>query len=300
MDTDKALIFDIKRDCSEDGPGIRTTVFFKGCPLSCIWCQNPEGKETHSELSFNISSCQPDQCGTPCINICPEKCLSLEQNKIQLNRSRCTECNQCSGVCPTGALETSGYWIGLHDLLYRLLIDKPFYQSSGGGITLSGGEVTQQMEFAHHLLKALKAEGIQTAIETSGFFNYRRFSELMLPWTDLIYFDLKLFDEADSRQYTGQKNRLILDNFSRLAKESQATLIPRVPLIPGITTNKKNLNGIASFLKHHGIDAATLLPYNPLWTDKVTKLAKHSQYHRTTFMTQKEKDQCVAFFEAPS
>ena len=296
----KALIFDIKRDCSEDGPGIRTTVFFKGCPLSCSWCQNPEGKDKKTRLSFNAVSCAPHQCAAACIDVCPEKCITLAQAKIVINRKTCTDCNKCSEVCPTGALETSGYWIGLHDLLYQLLIDKPFYNSSGGGVTLSGGEVTQQMQFVHHLLKALKAEDIQTAIETSGFFNYRRFSQLLLPWVDLIYFDLKLIDEAASRRHTGQTNRLILDNFSKLAESSHVPLIPRVPLIPGITTNKMNLSGIADFLNNHGVDAATLLPYNPLWADKLEKLGKSPQYQRTTFMTQQEKEQCVVLFQAPA
>jgi len=250
MKEQKALIFDIKRDCSEDGPGIRTTVFFKGCPLSCIWCQNPEGKEKRIENWSN----------------------SAES-------------------------ETVGYWISMDELLYRLLIDKPFYSSSGGGVTLSGGEVTQQLAFVHHLLKALKAEGIHTAIETSGFFNYRRFSELLLPWLDLIYFDLKLIDDAASRQYTGQGNRLILENFSKLIESASVPVIPRVPLIPGITTSEANLRGIADFLAAHNIDAATLLPYNPLWVDKVAKLGKTAQYQRTTFMTPQEKNQCVISFK---
>ncbi len=244
----RALIFDIKRDCSEDGPGIRTTVFFKGCPLSCSWCQNPEGKEGRVEHWADSA-------------------------------------------------ETVGDWISLDDLLYRLLIDKPFYHSSGGGVTLSGGEVTQQMGFVHSLLKALKAEGIHTAIETSGFFNYRRFSELLLPWLDLIYFDLKLIDDIESRQHTGQGNGLILANLSKLIESTSVPVIPRVPLIPGITTSEMNLRGIAGFLASHNIDAATLLPYNPLWADKAVKLGKKTDYQRSTFMTPQEKNQCVLSFQ---
>ncbi len=289
----QALIFDIKRDCSEDGPGIRTTVFFKGCPLSCVWCQNPEGKEKHTELSYNAAACHPDHCGMDCLDVCPEKCLSLLGGKVQIDRDICTACNKCSEVCPTGALEASGDWIGLDDLLYRVLIDKPFYRSSGGGVTLSGGEVTQQMEFAHYFLKALKQEGIHTAIETSGFFNYRRFSEKMLPWLDLIYFDLKLIDEAVSRKYTGQSNQLILDNFSKLVADGRVPVIPRVPLIPGITTSEENLQGISGFLADNGVDAATLLPYNPLWSDKAVKLGKMPKYQRNGFMTEQEKEACI-------
>ena len=298
MDSEQALIFDIKRDCSEDGPGIRTTVFFKGCPLSCSWCQNPEGREGHPELAYDGGRCRPSQCGTPCIEVCPENCLSLEQGELRLNRDSCTACNRCSAVCPTAALEASGYWIGLDDLIYRLLIDKPFYRSSGGGVTLSGGEVTQQMEFAHHLLIALKAEQIDTAIETSGFFNYRRFEELMLPWIDLIYFDLKLIDENESRVHTGQTNRLVLDNFVRLVQQSSVAVVPRVPLIPGVTTSERNLRGIADFLQQNDIDAASLLPYNPLWVDKAGKLARDVTYTRRSFMSEAEIQDCIEAMQA--
>jgi pyruvate formate lyase activating enzyme len=242
----RALIFDIKRGSSEDGPGLRSTVFFKGCPLTCVWCHNPEGMDR-----------QPS--------------LDLEDKPV-------------------------GEWIALDELLYRLLQDRPFYRSSGGGVTLSGGEPTMQMEFAGALLKALKAEGIHTAIETCGFFNYRNFSQQLLPWLDLIYFDLKLMDDTDSRRHTGQSNRLILDNFMQLAQQSAVPVIPRVPLIPGLTTTEENLQSIAKFLDANGISAATLLPYNPLWHDKAEKLGRASPYQRKTFMTQDEQQLCVASF----
>lgn len=245
----KALIFDIKRGASEDGPGLRTTVFFKGCPLSCIWCHNPEGIDPRPGLDIE---------GKP-----------------------------------------AGEQIALDELLYRLRQDRPFYRSSGGGVTLSGGEPTMQTEFAGALLKALKAEGIHTAIETCGFFSYRRFSEHLLPWLDLIYFDLKLMCDADSRRYTGQSNRLILDNFVRLAQQSAVPVIPRVPLIPGITATENNLQSIAGFLDANGISSATLLPYNPLWHDKAEKLGRVSPYQRKTFMTQGEQRICVASFYPP-
>lgn len=242
----KALIFDIKRGASEDGPGLRTTVFFKGCPLACQWCHNPEGMD------------------------------------------------RCPGFDSDG--KPVGEWIALDELLYRLRQDRLFYRSSGGGITLSGGEPTMQMEFAGTLLQTLKAEGIHTAIETSGFFNYRRFSQQLLPWLDLIYFDLKLMNDTESRRYTGQSNRLILNNFARLAQQSAVPVIPRVPLIPGITTTEKNLQSIAEFLEANRIGAATLLPYNPLWHDKAGKLGNVLTYQRKTFMTQDEQQICVANF----
>lgn len=243
---EQALIFDIKRDSSEDGPGIRTTVFFKGCPLACVWCQNPEGIENDLEY---------DRHGT-----------------------------------------TIGYRIGLDELLYRVRQDKPFYTSSNGGVTLSGGEPTRQMEFAHHFLKALKLDGIHTAIETCGLFNYKRFHSKLLPWLDLIYFDLKLIDDFQSRRYTGSSNRLILENFSRLASETKIPVIPRIPLIPGITDSSSNLEGLAQYLSRNGVTACTLLPYNPLWHDKLKRLGKKSAYQRANFMSPEEQTASINTF----
>lgn len=243
---DRGLIFDIKRDSSEDGPGIRTTVFFKGCPLSCIWCQNPEGKKFLPE---------PDVHG-----------------------------------------KRIGTWYSVEELMYRLLQDKPFFMSTGGGVTLSGGEATLQMDFAGKLLQALKREGIHTALETGGFFRYESFKKKMLPWLDLIYFDIKLIDEADSKQYTGRSNKRILGNFSRLLSDAEIPVIPRIPLIPGITTTKENLTGIAAFLNDHGIKTCELMPYNPLWLDKLQKLGITPRYRRTSFMTPAEQQACVDSF----
>lgn len=294
----KALIFDIKRDCSEDGPGIRTTVFFKGCNLACIWCQNPEGKEKHSELMYNWASCSANKDGAPCIDVCGEHCITRAGDKVIVDYGACTACGDCTDVCNADALQLSGYWISLDDLLYKILIDKPFFDSSDGGVTLSGGEVTSQMNFVHHFLKALKQQGVHTAIETSGFFNYEKFEKLMLPWLDLVYFDLKLIDEKDSLVYTGQSNKIIFKNFEKLVASRSVPVIPRIPLIPGITTTSKNLRGIASFLKKVDITEATLLPYNPLWTDKTTKLGKQTKYQRVTFMTPGEKKQCINDFQS--
>lgn len=235
----QALIFDIKRDSTEDGPGIRTTVFFKGCPLSCVWCQNPEGIERNPEYDRNG--------------------------------------------------DRVGYWIGLEELRYRVRQDQPFYTSSNGGVTLSGGEPTLQMGFAHHFLKALKTDGVHTAIETCGLFNYRRFHAELLPWLDLIYFDLKLIDDFQSRRYTGRSNGPILDNFSRLIAEAKIPVIPRIPLVPGITDRPANLSGLARYLASEGITGCTLLPYNPLWHDKLKRLGKTSPYGRATFMSCEER-----------
>ncbi len=242
----KALIFDIKRDSSEDGPGIRTTIFFKGCPLRCVWCQNPEGIDRNPGHSVD---------GAPV-----------------------------------------GYWITEDELLYRVAIDKPFYASSGGGVTLSGGEPTLQMDFIHGLLQRLRQEGINTALETCGFFNFRIFEQKVLPFVDVVYFDLKLFDDDISRRYTGQSNRPVLNNFSRLLEVSKAPVIPRIPLIPDITATPENLHSLAGFLHRHKAAVCTLLPYNPLWLDKIKSLGLTPSYHRRHFMAHNEQESCVRFF----
>jgi pyruvate formate lyase activating enzyme len=244
--TTRALIFDIKRGSSEDGPGIRTTVFFKGCPLACVWCQNPEGINHKQEIDLN-----GDEVGS---------------------------------------------WITLEELLYRVRQDKPFYDSSGGGVTLSGGEATLQLDFVHHFLKALKSDGIHTAIETCGLFNYERFKELALPYLDLIYFDLKLFDDFQSRRHTGCSNKTILKNFSRLISEAEIPVIPRIPLIPGITDTEHNLSHLANLLREQGVEDCTLIPYNPTWQDKLKKLGREAKYEHSTFLTPEETTASVRFF----
>jgi len=291
-----ALIFDIKRDCSEDGPGIRTTVFFKGCPLSCTWCQNPEGNNNTIQLSFNQQACQPKLCGVACVPVCEASCLQFHDNTLHVTNDLCTRCDHCFEQCPTAALTPVGYSITLSELLYRVMIDQPFYHATGGGITFSGGEATQQMTFIHFFLQALKTRDIHCALETSGFFHYPTFKEQILPYLDLVYFDLKLMDEQASIHYTGQSNRLILENFSHLAAEPDIQLMPRIPLIPEITTTQENLAGIANFLTKHGIHQANLLPYNPLWQDKTKRLNITPKYHRKSYMTSTEKARCIRYF----
>lgn len=287
-DTPKALIFDIKRDCSEDGPGIRTTVFFKGCPLSCIWCQNPEGTTRQPSVSFSEDLCHPEQCG-----LCPADCLAMTHSELEMFHGL-RENYQVK--CPAKALEIVGYWITLDELLYRVLIDKPFFQASGGGVTVSGGEATLQSGFLEKFLQGLKKEGVATALETCGFFNYPTFKKRILPWIDCIYFDLKLIDENSHRHFTGQSNKPILNNLLHLHKEAAIPVHVRIPLIPGITATKKNLSGIADFLKKNEIKAAYLMPYNPLWLDKLKKLGLTPKYENRHYMSEEELADCVADF----
>jgi pyruvate formate lyase activating enzyme len=181
------------------------------------------------------------------------------------------------------------------ELLYKVLIDKPFFAATNGGVTVSGGEATLQMSFVSLFLQQLREEGVHTAIETCGFFKFERFRELVLPHLDLIYFDLKLFDEEASYHFTGQSNRLILSNFDRLVKEADIPVVPRIPLIPGITDTRENLSSLAQFLRNCGVVDATLMRYNPLWADKLHRLGLVPRYQHPGCMSREGELACVQF-----
>ncbi len=292
----RALVFDVKRDSSEDGPGIRTTVFFKGCPLDCIWCQNPEGKSKTPGLFFDSSKCRPSECSTPCAGVCETGALRSVDGVLEVNREECTRCDRCFELCPTKALRPAGHWIGMSELLSKVLLDRAFYKSTGGGVTVSGGEATMQMDFLHSFLKELKREGIHTAIETSGCFDLAAFKERLLPYLDLVYFDIKLISESESRRYMGVSNKVILENFTGLIRDAKVPVIPRIPLIPGVTATEENLTGIAGFLREHSLKACSLMPYNPLWHDKAKRLGLEPLYGVRSFMSKAEEDECLGFF----
>jgi pyruvate formate lyase activating enzyme len=190
-------------------------------------------------------------------------------------------------------LEQVGQWLNVDELFYRVAIDKPFFDATGGGVTASGGECTMQMNFLHEFFKKLKAVGIRTAIETNGMFNFGRFTRLLLPWLDLIYFDLKLIDEAASIQYTGHSNRPILDNLQRLTETAEIPVKVRIPLIPNITATDENLRGIARFLREHRIKQVSALPYNPLWLDKLQRFGIDVEYRQSAFMSDAEIGHCI-------
>lgn len=265
------LILEIKGNALDDGPGIRSVVFFKGCPLACTWCHNPESKHTGMEIGFEAGTCVG--CDT-CIGVCPEKALSRE-NPFFIDRSRCTLCFQCTDVCPSGALSPIGSHMTVDEIVARVMPDKPFYDASGGGVTLSGGEPAMFTAFTGRLLQALKAEGIHTLVETCGFFDLNRFTETLYPWLDVIYYDIKLIDPEAHARHCGISNKLILENFKILhsrARDGGVPVVPRTPLIPGITDTPDNIRGIVDFLSACHVADARLLPYHPLWQEKNRKI----------------------------
>ncbi len=279
---DSSLIFNLQQFSTEDGPGIRTTVFLKGCPLRCPWCHNPEGLRPGPDLMWYDVRCLGLK---DCLKACPEKALNLGPEGMQIDRGRCTLCGKCRDACPTGALEIIGRCFTPEELVSELLKDQVFYQTSGGGVTFSGGEPMMQTNFLSQILPRCKEAGVHVALDTSGAVSWERY-EKILPWADLILFDLKLMDEERHRRATGLSNAMILENARRLAAAGKPMWI-RTPVIPGYTDDSENIRWIGDFIqealptvqrwdllaytnlgqpKYHRLDLPYLLETTPLLT----------------------------------
>jgi pyruvate formate lyase activating enzyme len=263
----RTLVLEIKGNSLDDGPGIRSVVFFKGCPLSCLWCHNPESKRAGVEISFQADECVA--CDT-CLEICSLDALSRE-NPFFIDRERCNFCFECADACPSGALARVGTEMSVETVVEKVIKDKPFYDTSGGGVTFSGGEPGLHLDFLSKVLSRLKKEDVHTLVETCGHFNLEKFRERIYPHTDMIYYDIKIIDESDHERYCGWGNRLILKNFVELHKQWQAGGVevrPRIPLIPGITDSTENIDAIISLFRQVGVVKTHLMPYHPLWQEK--------------------------------
>jgi pyruvate formate lyase activating enzyme len=270
-------IIDIKRFTVHDGPGIRSTLFLKGCGLRCAWCQNPEGLKNEVDLWYIETQCI--HCGV-CVSSCPIDALSIDENNhpfIQINRQRCTKCGICVTNCPTTALSFDGKTISAEDAAETLLRDIEFYQKSGGGITISGGDPLIQHGFALEILSICKTKGIHTAIETSLFGKWETLIQF-LPLTDLFIVDLKLADNVNHLEYTHQSNEVIKRNYSALAHLG-ISLLTRIPLIPGITDTESNITALAEFMKSENPGGQVeLINFNPLAINKYTLMNKSTEF----------------------
>ncbi len=261
------LIFNIQKYSLHDGPGIRTTVFLKGCPLRCGWCHNPESRLPEPEISWSQARCI--RCGQ-CRDICP-RAPDQSPETAAIDRQQCIRCGQCVGVCPTGARE----WIGrprtVSDVLAEILEDRIFYDESSGGVTLSGGEPLMQPEFAAELLAACRAEGLHTAVDTCG---YGRREDLLAlaTWTDLFLYDVKILDDSRHRQYTGVSNGVILENLRALCERGAKVWI-RVPVIPGFNDDPGDIEATAAWVASLGsVQRIHLIPYHALGTNKAERV----------------------------
>lgn len=260
------LVFDIQRYSLDDGPGIRTTVFLKGCPLSCVWCQNPESIRPDPEIGFRVERCMDCRA---CLDACSKGAILFEGAR-RIDKTRCDACGDCAGVCPTRALFVVGRRYGTGELLEEVQRDAAFYEESGGGVTLSGGEPTMQFEFTLEFLKACKGAGLDTAIETNGLATREKFLAL-LPHLDHIYFDMKLMDPAEHRRLAGTDNAQILDNARFLAKAG-APVHFRFPVVSTMTSSRSNVRAVAEFLQELDVHEIELCPYHETWTNKLAWL----------------------------
>jgi pyruvate formate lyase activating enzyme len=288
------LIVDVKRHSLEDGPGIRSVVFFKGCPLRCVFCQNPEAQHAHAEVAFRADRCV--ECGA-CVSACPAHAVDLT-TPDRIDRPHCDVCGKCATACPSGALTVIGRSYEVNELVELLMRDEPFYRHSGGGVTFSGGECTMFPDYLAAVARALRARGIHLVVETCGEFVGAIFVERLLPHLDLIYFDLKFADPALHLTYTGRDNRRVLDNLALLMRNAPDRVQVRIPLVPGITATKENLAGLVASLREDGVRRATLLSYNPLGRRMAVELGRPEPPTLARFMTKEEQASAIAMFEA--
>jgi len=248
MEKECGMIFDVRRFSVNDGPGIRTTVFFKGCPLKCVWCHNPEGLEKEPEIFWDERQCMGSS--HQCTVVCPKnalRALSGKPGTWKLDREKCDSCGECARRCPTGAFQIIGSRMTVDALVELIAKDRVFYDHSGGGVTFSGGEPFMQPEFLGIVLSRCKESGFHTAVDTCGYAAWNTIAPL-LPVIDLFLYDLKLIDDAAHVKYTGVSNKPILENLKKIAEAGKPVQL-RVPLIPGITDTEQNIFDIIEFLE---------------------------------------------------
>jgi pyruvate formate lyase activating enzyme len=253
----RGTLIDLDTFAVHDGPGIRMAVYLKGCPLSCVWCHSPESQRADPELIYVRERCV--MCGA-CVATCPRGAHAFVDGHHIIQRALCSDCGACVTVCPSGAVAIKGYTATAAEIVDRAVRMKPFFAHSGGGITLTGGEVTAQADFAEAVLAGCHAAGIHTAIETCGACAWSEL-ERMLPYTDLVLYDIKLADDTAHRRWTRASNRAILENAARLAGRDVEMQV-RVPLVPGITDTNDNLSTIFALMRGWGLSSIALLPYN--------------------------------------
>ncbi|HOA20588.1 MAG TPA: glycyl-radical enzyme activating protein [Sedimentibacter sp.] len=265
----KASIFNIQKFSIHDGPGIRTTVFFKGCPLQCIWCHNPESQNLGKEILYDKNKCT--LCGS-CIKICQNNAIELKDNDLEINMDKCTFCGDCTVCCINSAKQIAGKEYTVDEVMKEVLKDRVFYKNSKGGVTLSGGEPLIYAAFVEELLMELKKENIHTAVDTCGAVDFKVL-ERISKYTDLFLYDIKSMDEEKHILYTGVSNKNIINNLINLSKIHNNINL-RLPIIEGINADENHIFEILKLIKNTNIKKINLLPYHDIAMHKYEKLGR--------------------------
>lgn len=268
-------VFNIQQYSIHDGPGIRTLVFLKGCPLHCQWCSNPESQKPQAELAYNSNKCLGTNKCIRCIEVCTTGAITTgPDNKIAIDRDLCTNCMNCVDICPSKALNVYGNMMSIDEVLKRVEKDSVFYTRSGGGISLSGGEPLFQPEFAIGLLKEAKRRRLDTAMETCGYTNWENL-DAACQYLNLLIFDIKSMNSEKHKEYTGVPNELILENFQKVCeKYPNLSKLVRTPIIPGFNDTEEDVKAVIEFLKDKPNVKYELLPYHRLGTPKYEYIDK--------------------------
>lgn len=287
----QGYIFNIQHYSVHDGPGIRTMVFLKGCPLACKWCSNPESQKSHPELAYNSKKCIGRQeCGR-CVQACPHGAIAeLENDKIQIVREKCQQCFRCVEACPSQALHVFGMLKSVGEIIKIVEDDGAFYSRSGGGMTISGGEPFMQADFTIALLKEAKRRRINTAIETSGYTDWS-ILERACAYLDTILFDIKSMDDHKHLEFTQVSNQIILNNFKKLCDHfPQMNIIVRTPVIPGFNDSNEEIRAIANYVQDKPNVHYEILPYHRLGQPKYEYLGREYSLDGVKLDIETERD----------
>jgi pyruvate formate lyase activating enzyme len=255
---EEGMVFKISRCSAEDGPGLRTVVFLKGCPLKCIWCHSPQSQKFEPEMAFIENRCI--RCGA-CAANCSRQAQVVSKTERYVNWLRCNQCGECEPVCPSRAIETIGQYLKIEEIIRTIKKDSAYYKNSGGGVTFSGGEPTLQPDFLRECLKICSEAGIHTAVETCGYARWAVLEEI-IPFVDLFLYDIKHTDSTRHRELTGTGNELILENLGKISRNGKAIWI-RAPLITGYNDSSDNIGRMADLVSRlKTVQLVSLLPYN--------------------------------------